>query len=115
MGLRRKLPMGQPYAVAFRALRGMRHLRGTPLDVFGRDPDRRTERAVIEEFHQVMAPHLRPASTLTYLAGRAVELAASALDIKGYSEIKEAAVERWRQRVAELTTSGAASPVQIDR
>ncbi len=113
MGLRRKLPMGKPYAVTFRALRSMRHLRGTPLDVFGRDPDRRTERAVIEEYEQLMNAQLGPRSKLSY--GARVELAASALAIKGYGEIKEAAVARWRDHVAELTAPGPTSPVQIDR
>ncbi len=116
MGLQRKLPMGKPYAVGFRALRSLRRLRGTPLDVFGYDPDRRTERALIEEYEQLMGAQLRPASKLSYQAR--VELAASALAIKGYSQIKEAAVDRWRRHVAELTgAAGAAtaSPVQIDR
>ncbi len=101
MGLHRKLPMGRPYAVAFKGLRAMRRLRGTSWDVFGHDPDRRTERALIEEYEQLVGTQLGPSPTPAY--EDRVALAASALAIKGYGPIKEAAVERWRQHVADLT------------
>ena len=54
LGMRKKLPLGTPYALAFRVLRPMRRVRGTPLDVFGWDRDRRTERAVIAEYERLM-------------------------------------------------------------
>ena len=100
MGLKHKLPMGKPYEAGFHLLRGMKKLRGTKLDPFGYDPDRRTERAVIGEYQQLMRDSLRrpdlPYDTL-------VALADSAQDIKGYGPIKEAAADRWRLRVSELT------------
>ncbi|UGQ12460.1 indolepyruvate ferredoxin oxidoreductase family protein [Yinghuangia sp. ASG 101] len=102
LGMTRKLPMGRPYELAFHALRGMRRLRGTPLDVFGRDRDRRMERAVIAEYEQLVTASLLPRLSSTPYDD-AVRLAASALEIKGYGPIKEESVARWRRRVAELT------------
>ncbi len=94
LGMHRKLPMGRPYEAAFRVLRRMKRLRGTPLDPFGYDRDRRMERAVADEYEQLV----RGAAGRPY--DEQVRLAASALDIKGYGPIKERAVERWRATVA---------------
>jgi indolepyruvate ferredoxin oxidoreductase len=112
LGLKKKLPMGKPYAFAFRALRGMRRLRGTPFDIFGLDPDRRTERALIDEYEQLMDEALRDAAA-PY--DSLVSLAASPLSIRGYGPIKEHAVTEWRRQLAELSqenrTHAAGTPV----
>jgi len=100
LGLHRKLPMGRTYEAAFHGLRALRRVRGTSLDLFGRDPDRRTERAVIEEYERVMLDHLGDAA---FAYDQLVRLAASPMSIKGYAEIKEEAVARWRDEVARLT------------
>jgi indolepyruvate ferredoxin oxidoreductase len=96
LGLKRKLPMGKPYALAFRVLARMKGLRGTPLDVFGWDPDRRMERALIAEYEKL----IEAAGGLPY--DLAVQLAESAQSVKGYAAIKEAAAQRWRSQVAAL-------------
>ncbi len=98
LGVSKKLPLGRPYEVAFHALRRLRRLRGTPLDVFGYDPDRRTERALIEEFQSLIERALQESLPYETL----VALAESALAIKGYAGIKEASVARWREDVATL-------------
>jgi indolepyruvate ferredoxin oxidoreductase len=77
----------------------MKRLRGTLLDVFRWDPDRRLERALIEEYSQ-LATSVLDAAAVPY--GTKVELAASALDIRGYRTVKERNVAAWRKRVAEL-------------
>ena len=100
IGLQKKLPMGKPYGVAFHALRRMKRLRGTSLDVFGWHRDRRMERAVIVEYQRLVEEMLESASAVTYEAQ--VRIAESALAIKGYGPIKEAAIGRWRQTVREL-------------
>jgi indolepyruvate ferredoxin oxidoreductase len=100
LGLKKKLPMGKPYEVGFRALRSMKRLRGTPFDVFGWDPDRRTERALIAEYERLITEIIRPAAGAPYDAR--VRLAESPQAIKGYAAIKEEAVVAWRARVAEL-------------
>jgi indolepyruvate ferredoxin oxidoreductase len=103
LGMQKKLPLGAPYALGFRLLRPMKRLRGTPLDLFGWDKDRRTERAVIGEYEQLMDEAF--ASALPYAA--LVQLAESAQSIKGYAGIKEEAVAAWRARVSELRAAPA--------
>lgn len=100
LGMDRKLPLGRTYDIAFRGLRGMRKLRGTPFDVFGWDRERRTERALATEYEALVSDAAARLPELPYDA--AVRLAASALDIKGYGPIKEEAVARWRRTVADL-------------
>ncbi len=99
LGMRKKLVLGPSYAVAFRALRRMRHLRGTPWDVFGWDRDRRMERGLVGEFRQAVEASLADASQ-TY--DDRVAVAESALAIKGYAQVKEQSVQRWRDTVAGL-------------
>ena len=102
LGLRRKLPMGRPYDLAFAALVRMKRLRGTRLDVFGHDRDRKLERAVIEEYESLVRDIVLDATTDP---DRRLRAAASVLEIRGYGPIKEAAVARWRAEVAELRGS----------
>lgn len=52
--MRHKLPLGAPYEVAFRVLRRMKRLRGTPFDVFGAGRDRRAERALIADYERLI-------------------------------------------------------------
>ncbi|MFI5047884.1 MAG: DUF6537 domain-containing protein, partial [Acidimicrobiia bacterium] len=104
LGLKKKLPMGKPYEIAFRGLRHMKRLRGTPFDVFGWDRDRKTERAVIEEYEQLVTDLLQPPAVHGY--DSLVELAASPMTIKGYADIKERAVAAWRDRVSRRAVPG---------
>jgi indolepyruvate ferredoxin oxidoreductase len=100
VGLSRKLPLGRPYELAFRALRGMRRVRGTRFDLFGWDPDRRTERWLIDEYERLLDASFEhvPAPPNDVL----VELAASPMAIKGYGPVKERSVAAWRDTVVEL-------------
>jgi indolepyruvate ferredoxin oxidoreductase len=91
--------MGKTYELAFRALAPMARLRGTRLDLFGRDPDRRLERALIDEYEQLILSSL-DGGAIPYPTQ--VELARSVLTIKGYAAVKEAAVQRWRARVGSI-------------
>jgi indolepyruvate ferredoxin oxidoreductase len=100
MGRKKKLPMGKPYEVGFRALQRMKGLRGTPLDVFGWDRDRRLERAVIKEYEQLIEEITARKASVAYDA--MVRIAESAMEIKGYGPIKERAVAAWRARVGAL-------------
>jgi indolepyruvate ferredoxin oxidoreductase len=100
LGLKRKLPLGQPYALGFRVLSRMKKLRGTPLDVFGWDPDRRLERALIAEYERLISTSLA-ADGPGY--DQFVRLAESVQSVRGYAGVKEAAVERWRATVATLS------------
>src|SRR5262249_53299738 len=101
LGLKKKLPMGHPYRLAFGVLAGCRRVRGTPCDVCGWDRDRRTERAVIEEYRRLIDEVL---PVVPYETG--VRIAASAMSIRGYGPVKEKAVAAWREHVAELRQRG---------
>jgi indolepyruvate ferredoxin oxidoreductase len=108
MGRKKKLPLGRPYEAAFHALRAMRHVRGTPFDVFGWDRDRRLERALIREYEQLVIDSLVRAPALPYDA--LVAIAESPMAIRGYAGIKERAVEQWRAEVERLQLSRDAAP-----
>jgi indolepyruvate ferredoxin oxidoreductase len=102
-GLRRKIRVGRLARPVFVTLRAARHLRGTPLDLFGRTDMRRTERALVGEYrravHRAME-HLQPgnASTIEALAG-------SPEEVRGFEDVKRRGIERFRQRLAELGTA----------
>jgi indolepyruvate ferredoxin oxidoreductase len=104
LGMRNKLPMGKFYELGFRVLRPLKWLRGTPFDVFGWDPDRRAERGLIVAYRAVMDDVLATAMPYDDL----VEIAESAMSVKGYAGIKEAAIVAWRERVAELRAKAPA-------
>ena len=95
LGLKHKLALGWPYALGFRVLARMKTLRGTPLDIFGWDKDRRLERALIGEYERLIEMSLA-ADDPDY--DQLVRLAASVQSVRGYASVKEAAVQRWRAR-----------------
>jgi indolepyruvate ferredoxin oxidoreductase len=105
LGRKKKLPMGQPYRLAFHVLSRMKGLRGTPLDVFGWDRDRRMERSLIDEYHRLINEMIQGSPVLPYETQLLV--AQSVMGIKGYASIKEAAVERWREELSELRHAAA--------
>jgi indolepyruvate ferredoxin oxidoreductase len=91
---------GRTAEITFRALRAARGLRGTPLDVFGYAKVRRVERELVAEYQGLVR------ATLEHLdAGNAeqvVELAVLPDLVRGYEDIKLAAVERFRDRAGAL-------------
>jgi indolepyruvate ferredoxin oxidoreductase len=97
MGAKKKLEFGSWFGLVFGALRHMKRLRGTPLDVFGWDVERRLERAVADDYEAMIGEAL---GTAEY--DRLVELAASPAMVKGYGPVKERNIARWRERTAEL-------------
>jgi len=85
---------------AFRVLARLKGLRGTPLDIFGRTEERRTERALVGEYR---------ASIDEVLAGLRAENHALALEIaslpeqiRGYGHVKERNLAAARIRWSEL-------------
>lgn len=63
MGLKNKLSLGAWVDPGFRALRSMRRIRGTRLDIFGYHHIRRMERELVAEYREVMEtllPELNP-------------------------------------------------------
>ena len=84
----------------FRLLRVMRHVRGTPADLFGYTAVRRTERRLAAGYEAELRAVLAALSPASYAA--AVELARLPLAIRGYEQVKLAAVERYERELARL-------------
>ncbi|GII81056.1 indolepyruvate ferredoxin oxidoreductase [Sphaerisporangium rufum] len=100
MGVQRKIALGRWFRPGFRALYAARRLRGTPLDPFGRARVRRVERALIDEYVEVVA-RLTHDLTVENLA-LAVEVAELPDMVRGYEDVKLGNVDRYRSRMAEL-------------
>src|SRR5690348_12862081 len=101
LGMHRKLALPAPVArPAFGVLRAMRHVRGTPADVFGYSRVRRTERRLAAEYEDGLRSVLPGLDEGRHAA--AVELARLPLGIRGYEHIKLAAVERYDADRARL-------------
>jgi indolepyruvate ferredoxin oxidoreductase len=100
MGLKHKISLGPWFRPAFHGLAGMRRLRGTALDPFGRAEVRRIERALISEYEQLVDEVL---SGLTaHNLGVAVELLSLPDLVRGYEQIKLDNVAAYHVRKAEL-------------
>ncbi len=99
LGMRRKLKLGPWFDPAFRLLRRLRFLRGTPFDPFGYARVRRTERALPGEYRglvELALPHIVAVPDLVQEVCELPDL------IRGYEEVKLGNVETFRQRAEEL-------------
>jgi indolepyruvate ferredoxin oxidoreductase len=106
-GRPRKREFGAWMIPVFRTLAAMRHLRGTPFDLFGRTAERRMERRLIEDFEatfQTVLQHL-DADNIA-LATEIIELF---MEIRGYGPVKKEAVAKIRpqidQKLAAFTSA----------
>jgi indolepyruvate ferredoxin oxidoreductase len=85
---------------ALRILAGLKFLRGTALDVFGRTSERRMERGLIGWYEALVSdllPHLGPATV-----DAVVKIAALPMEIRGYGPVKEAAADKVKTEIARL-------------
>jgi indolepyruvate ferredoxin oxidoreductase len=114
LGLKHKVSLGPWFRPAFATLVGLRRLRGTPLDPFGYTEVRRTERALITEYREVIDQLLAGLTEGNH--GLAVEIAALPDMIRGYEHIKLGTVRAYHEKLAELrdefAKSGAATLVR---
>jgi indolepyruvate ferredoxin oxidoreductase len=86
----------------------MRRVRGTRLDPFGHTEVRRTERALITEYREVVEQLLAGLTEGNH--DLAVQVAALPDMVRGYEEIKLATVRAYHEKLAELRAEFAASP-----
>jgi indolepyruvate ferredoxin oxidoreductase len=100
LGVHRKLALGRWFRPAFRVLRAARHVRGTPFDVFGMTKVRRTERAIVREYRELMHETIAGLDAARY--DHAVEIASLPELVRGYESIKLAGVARFRAEAARL-------------
>ena len=96
----RKMRFGPWMMTAFGVLAKLKFLRGTALDVFGRTDERRTERALIGEYEQLVDELLARLNADNHAL--AVQLASIPEDIRGYGHVKERHLAAARQKWSEL-------------
>ena len=104
LGLKRKIVVGAWFDVVYRALRQLRFLRGTPLDVFGYDRVRRAERELVAEYRRLVFAAADELNADNH--ARAMKLARLPDVIRGYDEIKLANVARFWREVKALGYEG---------
>ncbi|MCR9114320.1 MAG: indolepyruvate ferredoxin oxidoreductase family protein, partial [Rhodobacteraceae bacterium] len=95
-----KTEFGPWIRIVFRVLAPMKHLRGTPLDLFGYTAERRQERQMIRAFEEDME-HMLSALSQETLAD-ACELARLPSTIKGFGHVKQANAGRALTRKTQL-------------
>ena len=98
-----KTPFGPWMRSAFGWLARLKGLRGGALDVFGRSDERRTERALIDEYRTCIDELLRTLSAANLPL--AAEIARIPEEIRGYGHVKErhlkAARTKWDGLMAQ--------------
>ena len=105
-----KRAFGARMAWAFPKLARFKFLRGTLVDPFGRNPERRMERALIAQYEADMAEVLRIQRPETRDA--AIALARLPLEIRGFGPVKDANARKAAKRREELLASLHAAPMQ---
>jgi indolepyruvate ferredoxin oxidoreductase len=87
-----------------RVLAALRRLRGTPLDLFGRTAERRTERQLIEEYRAAVEEVLARIEQvgLDAVLDTGVALARLPEQIRGYGHVKEESLVQARVRWSKL-------------
>lgn len=96
----RKRAFGPWMLGAMRVLARLKGLRGTAFDVFGYSQERRTERALIEDYRRTVGELLDGLSPQR--VDLAAEIAAIPEFIRGYGHVKDRHLKDARQREADL-------------
>ena len=104
----RKAEYGPWVFGAFKLLAKLRGLRGTALDVFGYTAERRTERALIDEYFATVGELL--AGLTRDNVALAAQIAAVPEQIRGYGHVKEAHLEKAAAQRSELLAAWLAPP-----
>ena len=100
LGLRRKLRLGPWFRPVLLALRGMRGIRGTRLDLFGATSMRRVERELVGEYIALVDRALRRLNPDN--RDQIVALVSLVRQVRGYEHIKTAGISAYRAEVAEM-------------
>ncbi|MFI7020018.1 indolepyruvate ferredoxin oxidoreductase family protein [Streptomyces sp. NPDC050164] len=110
LGVKRKIRLRRTAPVLFKALYGLRILRGTRLDVFGYAAVRREERALVREFPALVREAL---ACLDPDNAAAVQSLIELSDgIRGYEEIKLARIAEFRSQ-ARAALAALSSPTTV--
>ncbi|MBY4899002.1 indolepyruvate ferredoxin oxidoreductase family protein [Cupriavidus sp. AU9028] len=99
-----KRRFGPSTLTLFRMLARLKGLRGGPLDIFGKTEERRTERALIDEYRALLDELVSGLKAENHQT--AVALASLPDDIRGFGHVKEnnlkAARARWQTLLAQF-------------
>ena len=116
-GRPRKIAFGPWILLVLRVLAHGKHLRGTRFDPFGRLAERRIERALIDEYEQLLEVEILPGLDADRLR-LAVEIASLPLSIRGFGPVKARALEEAATRrgalLARWRTGLALAPAAPD-
>ncbi|MGN1289126.1 MAG: indolepyruvate ferredoxin oxidoreductase family protein, partial [Bradyrhizobium sp.] len=107
-GRPKKRAFGSWMMSVFKVMARFRFLRGTPLDIFGYNADRRLERDLIAGYEKDVATVLSLLSPLNH--DIAVELLSLPERIRGYGPVKEKAIKEAKVRYAQLAADLANPP-----
>ncbi len=99
-GVPRKMRFGPWMMTAFTLLAKLKVLRGTAFDIFGKTAERRTERALIGEYEQLVDELLSRLAADNHAV--AVQLASIPEEIRGYGHVKERNLQQARTKWADL-------------
>jgi indolepyruvate ferredoxin oxidoreductase len=100
LGLKHKLRLRMWFTPALKALRALRSVRGTPVDIFGYAKVRRVERQLIGEYRRLVESLLDDLNEENYEL--AVQIAELPDMIRGYEDIKLASVAEFRGEAEAL-------------
>ncbi|MEV8431285.1 indolepyruvate ferredoxin oxidoreductase family protein [Streptomyces chartreusis] len=100
LGMRRKIRLGGWFRPGFTALYGMRRLRGTALDPFGRAHVRKVERELLDDYAERVTHLLAGLTPANHAV--AVQIASLPDMVRGFEEVKLRNVEAYRARLHEL-------------
>ena len=99
-GVARKVRFGRWMGAVFQLLSRLKFLRGTPLDIFGYSAERRSERALIAEYEEMIDEVLGRLETRNH--AMAIELASLPERIRGFGHVKAASVQKAGEQRAQL-------------
>jgi indolepyruvate ferredoxin oxidoreductase len=99
-GVPKKMKFGPWMMSALRVLAPLKRLRGTALDVFGRSEERRTERALIDEYEHAVNVLLDHLSRENHAL--AVEIASLPEHIRGFGHVKAKSIAETRKKRHDL-------------
>jgi len=110
----KKMRFGSWTMGLFRILKRFKWLRGTALDPFGRTEERRSERALIEDYARTVDELLARLDARSHAL--AVEIASLPEEIRGYGHVKQKSIAGARaKRDALLARYRAGSAAQAER
>jgi indolepyruvate ferredoxin oxidoreductase len=111
-----KQPFGRWMRTAFGVLAKMKGLRGTAFDLFGRTEERRTERALIEQYKRCVDELLRGLNAERLPLAN--DIARIPEEIRGYGHVKArhlaAARGKWEALMVRWRAAETASPVSAE-